>query len=172
MMLGRPTALAGSGQCAASFSMTSSRELPGMVICPDSTISLIWDWRSNGSSRATGRPRSVTIRGSPAAARATTAEAFCFNSRMPTVDGDRFAGSARALMVLHCSSSIQIKESRCTAPSGPSGSGQRAGSPGVRSRRLGDMPIAAIHCRSRVHRSMGKTRKWANAHDRSMNTRQ
>lgn len=38
-----------------------------------------------GESCATGRPRSVTITVVPAAACATTADAFCFNSRMPTV---------------------------------------------------------------------------------------
>jgi hypothetical protein len=38
-----------------------------------------------GTSRATGRPRSVTVTISPAAARAKTFEACCLSSRMPTV---------------------------------------------------------------------------------------
>lgn len=48
--------------------------------------------RTNASSRddgtgtnwATGRPRSVIMIVSPAAASATTADAFCFNARIPT----------------------------------------------------------------------------------------
>lgn len=39
-----------------------------------------------GVRRATGRPRSVIVTVSPAAAVATTAEAFCFNARIPTSD--------------------------------------------------------------------------------------
>lgn len=39
----------------------------------------------NGASLATGRPRSVIVTTSPAAASVTTAEAFCFSARMPTV---------------------------------------------------------------------------------------
>ena len=34
--------------------------------------------------RATGRPRSVIVTGSPAATVLTTADAFCFNARIPT----------------------------------------------------------------------------------------
>lgn len=37
-------------------------------------------------SCATGRPRSVIVTVSPAAALATTADAFCFKARMPTSD--------------------------------------------------------------------------------------
>ncbi len=36
-----------------------------------------------GTSRATGRPRSVTVIDSPAATRLTTADAFCFRARIP-----------------------------------------------------------------------------------------
>jgi hypothetical protein len=36
--------------------------------------------------RATGRPRLVIVTVSPAAASATTADAFCFNARIPTLD--------------------------------------------------------------------------------------
>lgn len=36
--------------------------------------------------RATGRPRSVMVTVSPAAASATTADAFCFRARIPTSD--------------------------------------------------------------------------------------
>jgi len=35
---------------------------------------------------ATGRPRSVIVTVSPDAASATTADAFCFNARIPTSD--------------------------------------------------------------------------------------
>src|SRR5690606_13707079 len=38
----------------------------------------------SGTSWATGRPRSVTVITSPAAARATTSDAFCLSARMPT----------------------------------------------------------------------------------------
>ena len=38
-----------------------------------------------GTNRATGRPRSVIVTVSPAATSATTAEAFCFSSRIPAV---------------------------------------------------------------------------------------
>ena len=36
-----------------------------------------------GTSRATGRPRSVTVIDSPATTRLTTADAFCFKARIP-----------------------------------------------------------------------------------------
>lgn len=41
---------------------------------------------ATGTIWATGRPRSVIVTSSPAAASATTAEAFCFKARMPTSD--------------------------------------------------------------------------------------
>lgn len=39
---------------------------------------------ATGDNCATGRPRSVIVTVSPAAASATTADAFCFNARIPT----------------------------------------------------------------------------------------
>lgn len=38
-----------------------------------------------GDIMATGRPRSVMVTKPPAAASATTAEAFCFKARIPTL---------------------------------------------------------------------------------------
>ena len=62
--------------------------------------------------RATGRPRSVMVTVSPAAASATTADAFCLSARIPTSD--------MCFNVAHVNGSTTVMTPRSTVHNSPS----------------------------------------------------